>query len=469
MSEPETTQAPELQRRLGFFQATALNMANMIGVGPFLTIPDIVAKLPGGWVMLGWGLGLVLALCDSMMWCELGAAFPRSGGTYHYLREAFRGTRFSRFLPFLFVWQFIFSGPLEAASGAIGFMRYLDYLLPQWWLDTPWLGHVAAGGSLTLTGKTLASLLIVAVVVVLFRRIEAIGRLTVLLWAGVIVTVALAIGTAAVRFSPAQAFTFPKLEFADGRAFAMALGGAMSIAIYDFLGYYDICYVGDEVREPSRTIPRAVVVSLLVVAAIYIGLNIGVLGVLPVEKIKDSPYVFAVLVESVAGAPFARLFTGLILWTAFASVFALLLGYSRIPFAAAREGLFFRQFAAIHPTRGFPHISLLVVGAVTVGACWFEFMDVLTALITSRLLAQFVAQIGAVVALRRLRPDVPMPFRMWAYPLPCIGALVGWAFIFLTSGSRPIKYALVTLSAGVATFVFLALLGRSGFSKGEKE
>ena len=123
-----STEAPGLVRGFGLLQATALNMSNMVGVGPFITIPLIIAAMGGPQCMLGWLLGAGLALCDGLVWSELAAAMPGTGGTYFYLREAFRKTSLGKgILPFLFIWQFIFSGPLEIASGYIGFSQYVSY------------------------------------------------------------------------------------------------------------------------------------------------------------------------------------------------------------------------------------------------------------------------------------------------------------------------------------------------------
>src|SRR5580692_48848 len=102
-------------------------MSNMVGVGPFITVPLIIASMGGPQCVLGWVLGAVIALCDGLVWSELAASMPRTGGTYVYLREAFRNTRLGGLLPFLFIWQFIFSGPLEIASGYIGFAQYVGY------------------------------------------------------------------------------------------------------------------------------------------------------------------------------------------------------------------------------------------------------------------------------------------------------------------------------------------------------
>src|SRR5579862_2496243 len=119
---------PDLIRGLGLVESIALNMSNMVGVGPFITIPLIIAAMGGPQCMLGWVLGAILALCDGLVWSELSAALPGTGGSYVYLKEAFRGTRLGGILPFLFIWQFVLSGPLEIASGYIGFSQYAGYL-----------------------------------------------------------------------------------------------------------------------------------------------------------------------------------------------------------------------------------------------------------------------------------------------------------------------------------------------------
>jgi basic amino acid/polyamine antiporter, APA family len=446
---PAAVEPPHLRRRLGLLESTALNMANMVGVGPFITIPLIMKEMPGAQVILGWACGLILAIADSMMWCELGAALPGSGGTYHYLREVFRGRPLGRLLPFLFIWQFIFSGPLEVASGCIGFAGYFEVLWPASW------------GPLTATGgKVVASLVAVLAVALLYRKIGSIGKLTIALWAGMLLSVGVAIFTAARQFDPARAFALPAEGIKFNADFAWSFGAALGIAMYDFLGYYDICYLGDEVREPARTIPRAVVISVIVVAGIYTFMNIGIIGVIPLDQVIGSQHIGTDLVKTVWKSDLlAGGFAVLILWTAMASVFALLLGYSRIPYAAACDGYFFAPFKDLHPKKEFPRLSLLVLGAVTVVACWFSFDNVLTALLTSRIIAQFLAQVAAVIAVRRLRPDVALPFRMWLYPAPCLIALVGWTIVYIGQakyGWGPVYYGLGTLALGGFAFLIFS-------------
>jgi amino acid transporter len=433
-----------LPRRFGLVQATALNMINMIGIGPFITIPLLMSALGGPMAMLGWIVALVIALSDGMVWSELGAAMPGSGGSFGYLRDAFGRESFGRLMAFLFVWQFILSGPLEIASGYIGFSQYLSYV----WTDlSPRVLFLAAAGVGVLN------------VVLLYRRIGSIARITVSLWVGTLVTTIAVIVTGAMRFDPHVAFSMPPGPFTFSLGFLMGLGAASRIGIYDYLGYYNVCYIGDEVADPGRVIPRSILISTLTVAAIYFGINLSILGVVPWREFVPadahlaSNFVVSIFMERVYGARVAALFTGLVLWTAFASVFALLLGYSRVPFAAAREGYFFKAFGRLHPTKGFPHVSLLVLGAISIVACLFSLGVVIDALIATRILVQFVAQVAGVIRLRRTAPDMVRPYRIWLYPVPAVVALAGWLFIFVTTDVRVILFGLGILALGVLCYL----------------
>ena len=426
-----------LVRGLGLLEATALNMSNMVGIGPFITIPLIIASMGGPQCMLGWLTGAVLALCDGLVWSELASAMPGTGGTYLYLREAFRKTALGGILPFLFIWQFIFSGPLEIASGYIGFAQYVGYF---------WRGMTAAQTRLVTVA------LGAVVVVLLYRRVTAVGRLTVVLWAGMLVTVIWVIVSGLSHFQAKLAFDFPPNAFTFSTGFAAGLGSAMLIAMYDFLGYYDICYVGGEVRNPERVIPRSIIYSVLAVAAIYSLTNLSIIAVVPWREAVGSKFIASQFIEKLYGPFAASLITVLVLWTALASVFALLLGYSRIPYAAAINGHFFRIFARLHPSGRFPHVSLLVMGSLSIAASLWSLEAVISALLTSRILIQFIGQIFALHYLRRHRLDIVRPFRMWLYPVPSVAALAGWAYIFVTSGSTYLGFGLLTLMAGVAAY-----------------
>ncbi len=302
-------------------------MTNMVGVGPFITIPLLMSALGGPQAMLGWLVALVIVICDGMVWSELGAAMPGSGGSFQYLREAFGRARFGRLMAFLFVWQFVLSGPLEIASGYIGFAEYSRYIIQG-------LGR---GGAIALI--VLVGLLNIAL---LYRRIHSIARITVALWAGTLVTVLAVIVPGALNFDPRLAFDFPPGAFNFSLGFFLGLGAAARIGIYDYLGYYNVCYIGDEVRDPGRVIPRSILISTTAVALIYLGINLSVIGVVPWRELvpaaahPNSGFVVSIFMEKLYGERVAALFTLLILWTTFGSVFALLLGYSRIPFARRR-------------------------------------------------------------------------------------------------------------------------------------
>jgi amino acid transporter len=435
---------PVLRRRFGLLPATALNMTNMIGAGPFITIPLLMSALGGPQAMLGWIVALIIVICDGMVWSELGAAMPGSGGSFHYLRAAFGRERFGRLMGFLFVWQFVLSGPLEIASGYIGFAQYSSYI---------WKGLTRPG---VIALVTVVGLINIAL---LYRRIHSLAMITVSLWAGTLVTVLAVIVTGAMHFDPGVAFDFPPGAFNFSLGFFLGLGAAARIGIYDYLGYYDVCYIGDEVLDPGRVIPRSILISTAVVAVIYIAINLSIIGVVPwrtfvpAEAHPESNFIVSVFMQKIYGPRTATIFTLLILWTAFGSVFALLLGYSRIPFAAAQSGYFFRVFGRLHPTKEFPYVSLLVLGAISIVAGFFSLGTVIDALIVTRILVQFIGQVFGLILLRRRAPDMPRPYKMWLYPLPALVALLGWIFVFATTQLRVILFGVGVLAMGCLAFL----------------
>jgi len=435
---------PQLPRRFSLLPATALNMTNMIGVGPFITIPLLMSAMGGPQALLGWIVALVIVLCDGMIWSELGAAMPGSGGSFHYLREAFGRERFGRLMAFLFVWQFVLSGPLEIASGYIGFAAYTSYI---------WKGVTRPETIALITAVGLVN------IALLYRRIHSIAKITISLWVGTLITVLAVIVTGAMHFDPGIAFDFPPGAFNFSLGFFLGLGAATRVGIYDYLGYYDVCYIGDEVRDPGRVIPRSILISTVAVAIIYIGINLSIIGVVPWREFvpaadhPESSFVVSVMMQKIYGSGVATIFTLLILWTAFGSVFALLLGYSRIPFAAAKSGYFFRVFGRLHPTKDFPYVSLIVLGAISIVAGFLSLGTVIDALIVTRILVQFMGQAVGLILLRRNAPDMPRPYRMWLYPLPALVALLGWIFVFATTQFRVILFGVGVLALGCVAFL----------------
>ena len=460
----------DLVRGVGLLNATTLNMIDMIGVGPFITIPLIVAAMGGPQAMLGWILGAVFALCDGLVWAELGAAMPGSGGSYRYLQEIYGPAKLGRLVSFLFIWQLSFSAPLSIASGSLGLANYATYLWPglertfaarDLKVQIPLLGLLEA--RVSLTAATLVALALLAVtVLLLYRRITAIGKIANFLWIGVIGTVVWVIFAGLTHFSAARAFDFPPNAFHPSSQFFFGMGSAMLIAAYDYWGYYNVCFLGGEIKDPGKNIPRALILSIVFVACIYIVMNISILGVVPWQELNSAAkadtqrlYVISTMMDRVYGHTAAAIATVLIMWTAFASVFSLLLGYSRVPFAAAQDGNYFRVFAAVHPRYHIPHVSLLALGIVAGLACFLKLADVIAALVVIRITLQFLLQSVGVIVLRVRRPDLPRPFRMWLYPLPALLATVGFIFV-LRDRARELRYAAVILVVGVAIYLFRA-------------
>ncbi len=472
VSREAQTPPPELIRGVGLGGATALNMIDMIGVGPFITMPLIVSAAGGPQAMFGWILGAVLAMCDGLVWAELGAAMPRSGGSYRYLSEIYGSKRLGRLMSFLFIWQLSFSAPLSIASGCIGLAQYAAYIWPA--LDHRYLVYDAAlrvpvlgplEAHLLMTRGTLVAIgVCLFAVLLLYRRITGIALLSKLLWVGVMGTIAWIILAGLTHFDSARAFSFPPHAFAFSSGFLTGLGSAMLIATYDYWGYYNVCFLGDEIKQPGRTIPRAILLSVLLVGCIYVVMNISMIGVVPWQEMVQAAksdtrmYVASSVMQRIYGHTAAYVVTALIIWTAFASVFSLLLGYSRVPYAAARDGNYFKVFARVHPRERFPHVSLLVLGGAAAACCLLRLVDVIAALVVIRILIQFLVQAAGVVVLRIRRPDLLRPFRMWLYPVPVLVAVAGFIFVLI---SRPhflveVRYAIVILILGLTIYLVRA-------------
>lgn len=427
-------------RSVGLRTATAINMTQMCGIGPFITIPIMVAAFGGPQAIIGWIAGAILALADGLIWAELGAAMPGAGGTYIYLREAFQ-YRSGRLMPFLFIWTAILAIPLIMSTGVIGLVQYLGYLWPNMsWLEI----H-------------LTSLLIVALVVfALYRRIESVGLLTNILFGIMLLSIGIVIIAAFTRFDPRLAFTYPANAFTlDGRFFT-GLGAGLIVGVYDYLGYNTTSYMGDEMRTPGRVIPWSIIISIVGIMMLYLALNIGVLGVVPWQEVARSSSIASLLLERIWGKGISSIVTGLIIITAFASVFTGLLGGSRVPFNAARDGVFLRPFGKIHPRYHFPHIALLFMGVITAIGSFFDLTTVITMLIAVIVLVQGVGQIVALSVLRRRQPGLRRPYRMWLYPLPSLIALVGWIYVYYASGWQSIGLSLAWVVVGAIAFFIWA-------------
>jgi basic amino acid/polyamine antiporter, APA family len=474
-AKPDSS-SPGLIRGMGLGSATALNMIDMIGVGPFITMPLVLGAMGGPQAMLGWIAGALLAVCDGLVSAELGAAFPGSGGSYRYLSEIYGPRKWGRLISFLFIWQISFSAPLSIASGCIGLAGYAAYYWPH--LETVYAAHTAVlsipgAGALQVNwvvtpGTALAIAVCALTVFLLYRRITVISRLSTILWLGVMATIGWIIFAGLTHFNAARAFDFPPGAFTLSHQFFTGLGGALLVATYDYWGYYNVCYLGDEIKDPTRNIPRALLLSILFVACLYLVMNLCILGVIPWREMlqaghnNNGLYVVSLFMQRIYGAWAARLVTGLIIVAAFASVFSLMLGYSRVPYAAALDGNYFRAFAKIHPVYRFPYVSLLALGAVAAAFCFLRLRDAIAALVVIRLVLQFLVQAVGLIVLRVRQPDLPRPFRMWLYPLPALVAIAGFLFILFNRDNwqKEIRYAAVILLAGLLIYIIRAWRGR---------
>jgi amino acid transporter len=424
-----TAGAATLERRIGLRSAVLFNMLEMIGVGPFITLPLIIAASGAHLSVWAWILGAIIAIADGLVWAELGAAFPLAGGSYAFLREIYGPKGAGNWLSFLYVWQLSFSAPLSIASGCIGLSSFLGYFWPG--LDS---APFAALPALHYSSFAAAASCLL-VMMLLYRNLSSVTRLAWVLFVGVMAAIA---GVIISGFAHASATGGWHMPPSPALSVPLAIGGlahATLIATYDYWGYYNICFLGSEVRQPERTIPRAILLSVVLVSIFYIAMNLAALPSFrdAASHTAESATARVRLVADIAGSAFGHwagyLIASLIVWTAFASVFSLLLGYSRVPYAAARDGNYFQFLGVIHPKHHIPHRSLIALGLVAMGFCFFTLTQVITMLVITRILLQFFLQQFGLFWLRHKRPDLPRPFRVPLYPLPPIVAIAGFTFI----------------------------------------
>ena len=433
-----TNGAPaELERGLGLKEAVALNMIEIVGIGPFVVSSMVIKAMGGPQALIAWLAGALLATLDGFVWSELGAAMPKAGGTYVFLHEAYGPERWGRLMSFLFVWQTLIQAPLSVASAAIGFSDYAKYLYPL----NKW------------EAKALSGALVVLLVILLYRRIGTIGKISVLLWAGVVATMLWLIWGGVRHFDAKLAFDFPPGAFHLSSLWFAGLGAAMVSTVYSYWGYYNICHLGGEIRDPEKNIPRGIFLSIAGIALLYLAMQTSVLGVVPWREAQNSPFLASLFVERLYGHGAARVVTAMVLWIALASVFSVLLGYSRVPYSAALDGNFFPVFARVHPTKQFPHISLLLLGGLAfLFSLTLRLKTAIAAILAMRLLVQFIGQAVGVMLLRKRWGSDRLPFKMWLYPVPAVLTMLAWAWLFWQTG--PVrKWGLLEIALGVIAFL----------------
>lgn len=462
LSPSSSTSSATLERRIGLRSAVLFNMLEMIGVGPFITLPLVIAAAGFRLSIWAWVVGAAIAVADGLVWAELGAAFPRAGGSYAFLREIYGPNRAGNWLSFLYVWQLSFSAPLSIASGCIGLSSFLGMFWPI--LDaTP----IAALPMLHYSNFAAAAACLM-MTWLLYRNLKTVQWMAWVMFIGVLVSIAGVIFSGFAHASATGGFQIPAMPGMSSKLMIGGLAQGTLLTTYCYWGYYNITFLGSEVRRPERTIPRAILLSVFLVAAFYLLMDLAVLPSFrdAAAHSSESALVRVRLVAEIAHSAFGSwagyLMAALIIWTAFASVFSLLLGYSRVPFAAARDGNYFQYLGAVHPKHHIPHRSLVALGLVGAAFCFFTLTQVITMLVVTRILLQFFLQQAGVMLLRIQRPELQRPFRIPLYPLPPLAAIAGFLFIVLNRSHALGGLVVAGLIAVSGTGIYLFRARRMG-------
>jgi len=432
-----------LQRKLSLFHSTVLNMIDMVGIGPFVTLPIVMGYL-GGMYMYAWIAGALLSLVDAMIWSELGAAFPLAGGSFNFLSEAYGKKKGGNLMSFLYVWQTVIQAPLVAASAAIGFATYFMYLFPD---------------LLVWQQKAVSGAVIIFITILLYRKIESNGKIGVLLWIGVLATLGWIIFGGISHGNILEPLKALPSSFSFNTLVSFAFGQACVKTIYSYLGYYNVCHLGGEIIKPEKNIPKSMFISVIGIAVLYLLMNMSIGSVISWQEIKSwqdsgvNNFVISIFMERLYGKTAAIIVTIMILWVALASLFAVLLGYSRVPYAAAVNGAFFKVFAKLHPTKNFPYISLLVLCSIAfVFSLLFRMGEIISGILAMRIIVQFIGQAIGVMLLRKKNGTTDLPYKMPLYPLPVILAILMWLFIFYATGLAVISMFLIVAGSGVVVY-----------------
>lgn len=428
-------ESTKLDRKITLVQATALNMIDMVGIGPFVVLPLVIQMIGGPHFIFAWLAGAFLSVIDGMIWAEFGAAFPKAGGSYNFLKEGY-GKKWGRMMSFLYVWQTMIQAPLVAASGAIGFAETSTFLYDF----SP------------VQQKIISGSLIILLTFLLYRKIQTIGKIGIVMWVAVLSTLAWIIFGGITHHTISNDW-IPSGENFSFSLFFVALGQASVKTVYSYLGYYNVCHLGGEIKSPEKNIPKSIFISIFGIALLYLAMNISVVSVIPWQEAQHSKFIVSTFIERIYGHTAALVATGLILVVALSSLFAVLLGYSRIPYAAAADGKFFSIFAKLHPTKHFPYVSLLFICSLAfVFSMMFRLSQVISAILAMRIIIQFIGQAIGLILLRRRSDPKKMPFKMPLYPLPIILAILVWLGIFVSTGRDFAISGLLVIGLGVIAY-----------------
>lgn len=418
-----------------FFQACGLNTMMMFGTGPFISIPlCLAATNPAGpQAMIGYAIAALGCASDSFVWGEMGSRWPLSGGSFVYLKQLYGREKWGKLAAFLYVWQFFISGPAEIASGFLAISHYLAYIHG----DT----HSHFATSLPACG------LLVLTIFFLYRKVEDIGKGVLFLWGITIFAILFCLIGGFSQFD-SNNLKMPDDAFADPKTFIWSLAAACRFGVYDFTGYYDVCQMGGEVKNPRKNIPYSCIITCLVVLVVYFLTYLSVCSFLPwfgedgfvAAAESDDFYIMGLFAEKLVNRGFAIFFVIIVCITIFGSAFSMIVGMQYLPVAAAEDGVFFSFLATRDPERGgLPKNSLLSLGFLGMCWCFFSLDVVIDAMTVMIILCQFIGQaVGLLVYRTRVMNtqdggDDEEAWKMPCFPLPAIVQLVVFSFIFLTS------------------------------------
>jgi len=450
------------KEKFTFLQACGMNLMFMFGTGPLITVPYCIAAVSpmGPHALIGYGIALVACMCDSCVCGEIGSMWPYSGGTYVYLRELYGSETWGRMAAFIFLWQFLFTGPAEVASGFIAISEYLVYFNPD---------------EFTQAVRILLSLSLLGVATtLLLRNVKDIGSVTLILTGITIFAMGFTLIAGFSDWHP-EYLEAPKGAFKGVATWGMmrSVIGAARFGVYDMTGYYDVCFMGEEVVNPRRTIPLSCVITCCVVGVICLFIYLAILGHLDyttfaykyVEGSDEMQMgIMSIFTESVTGSrPVACIMTIVVACTIFGSVFSMMLGFAFVLFSAARDGYFFEWFAHKSNT-SMPDHALLTIAFFGGVWCFFSLDRVIEAMTTLLVLVQFAGQSAGLLWYRYNTPKEEQPtdtWRMPLYPLPAIMQLVLFLLLFITSPSyllygdesATLELSLGFMFAGIALFL----------------
>lgn len=448
--------------KFGFWQAFGFNTMMMFGTGPFISIPYTVTALdpPGPHALVGYSIALVACICDALVCGELGSMFPYSGGSATYLRYLYGKDSFGQLMSFLFLFQFMVAGPAEIASGFIAIAEYLVYFNPD--VIGYWVRVAISLGALAVS------------TLLLYRSNKEIGWVTVSLAAITIAAVVLSVGIGFANMEP-ELLKAPEGAFSGGPVKVLGLLAASTrFGVYDMTGYYDVCFMGDEVKNPKRTIPLSCISTAVVIGIFYLIVYVSTLGVLDWRTFQEiysddsdgvQVGIMSVFYEKTTTEGFAKFFTIVVVLTIFGSVYSMMAGFQHVLYAGAKDGFFFDVFAKRHESKDIPHVALFTLAILSAAWCFFSLDTVIDAMTVLLVLVQFIGQSVGLLYYRYTTPKDEQPdgWRMPLFPLPCIIQIILFFFIFITSSNRVVsgedpilEFGVLLIAVGVVLFLFRA-------------